>query len=55
MFFGFYKQMVYLKQARKTCASNERKGFGGKWWWPNAEIYQIISKSNVGRHKMPFT
>jgi len=44
-----------VKQARQTCASNERKGFGGKRWQPIAEIYQHLSEEIGERHKETVT
>jgi hypothetical protein len=49
IYFGFYEQMVYVKQARKTSVRNERKGFGGKWWWPIAEIKQNFIRRDWGK------
>jgi hypothetical protein len=40
--------MVYVKQARKSLASNERKGFGGRWWWPISEIKQNFNPRDWG-------
>jgi len=44
-----------VKQATKTCTSNERKGFGGKSWWPIAEIHQRFSEEIGEVHKEPVT
>jgi hypothetical protein len=48
--FGCYEKL-YVKQARNTSASNERKGFGGKRWCPIAEIYQNFPEEPGERHK----
>jgi len=43
-----------VKQARQTCGSNERKGFGGKRWQPIAEMYQHLYEEKGERHKNLF-
>jgi len=50
-----FANKLSVKQAKKTCASNERKGFGGKMCWPIAEIYQHFSEEIGVRHKEPVT
>jgi hypothetical protein len=42
---------VYVNQARKSWANNERKGSGRNRWWYIAEIYQNVSEENEERRK----